>query len=231
MTSDGTSAAQQFYGQWAGLYDGLCRYTPGLDSIRERAVAALDLQGGETVVEMGCGTGANLSHLREQVGPNGRVVGVDVTRGMLAQARKRIDRGGWENVEVLQGDATHSPVAAPVDAVLATFVVGMFDDPGEIVERWIGALAPGGRIALLDAAPRRKNGPLDAAFRAFVVASAPPTTRFRYEESPASILDQRVEYAHHTLISRASDPSRGTLARGFVRMAAGTNPRPSSDRD
>jgi ubiquinone/menaquinone biosynthesis C-methylase UbiE len=149
------------------------------------------------------------------------VVGVDFTWGMLDQAQKRITDQGWENVAVLQGDASRLPVAPPVDAVLATFVVGMLDDPSRVVEQWIELLAPEGRIALLDAAPRDENGPLDAAFRAFVVASAPPSTRFRYEKSPASVLNQRVEYAHHTLTSRASDSCRESLAHRFVRLTAG----------
>lgn len=221
MARDGAVAAQQFYGRWAGLYDGLCRCTPGLDSVRARAVDALDLQDGETVVEMGCGTGANVPHLRERVGSNGRVIGVDFTRGMLEQAHQRINERDWENVETLQGDATRLPLAAPVDAVLATFVVGMLDDPSGVVERWIDTLAPGGRIALLDAAPRQANGPLDAAFRAFVVASAPPSTRVRYERSPASRLDRRVENAHHTIATRAMDSRRECMARGFVRLTAG----------
>jgi ubiquinone/menaquinone biosynthesis C-methylase UbiE len=71
--------AQSFYGRWAQVYDWLAS-APGVASWRDRTADALALASGDTVVEMGCGTGANVPHLRERVGPSGRVVGIDVTR-------------------------------------------------------------------------------------------------------------------------------------------------------
>ena len=88
--SDDVGATQSFYGRWARAYD-LLATAPGVDSWRDRAADALALEPGDTVVEMGCGTGANFSHLRERVGAEGRVVGVDLTRGMLRRARERVD--------------------------------------------------------------------------------------------------------------------------------------------
>ena len=72
---------------------------------RKRAVAALDLQKGDTVVELGCGTGLNFSYLQSMVGPEGKIVGVDLTDAMLARAAQRVDRHGWRNVELVQADA------------------------------------------------------------------------------------------------------------------------------
>ena len=57
---DGAAAARAFYGRWAGLYDVLATYVPGVGELRDRGAVALDLDRGDTVVEMGCGTGANL---------------------------------------------------------------------------------------------------------------------------------------------------------------------------
>jgi len=88
--ADDVVATQSFYGRWARVYDWVAT-APGVESWRTRAVGALDLDPGDTVVEMGCGTGANVPHLREAVGPEGRVVGVDLTRGMLRRARERVD--------------------------------------------------------------------------------------------------------------------------------------------
>lgn len=61
---------------------------------RQRAVEALNLQQGDTVVEIGCGTGLNFSLLHQAVGPTGRVIGVDLTDAMLAQARQRVAENG-----------------------------------------------------------------------------------------------------------------------------------------
>jgi len=209
-----------FYGRWAGVYDVLATRTPGVRRVRERTVDALALAPGDTVVEMGCGTGANLPFLRERVGGAGRVVGVDLTPGMLSRARRRVERAGWRNVHVARGDATRPPVAR-ADAVLGTFVVGMFDDPAAAVDRWADVVGPGGRIALLDAAPRERAGPTDAAFRLFVAASAPPTTRLRYDESPARLLGERVSAAREALRSRTALDLDERFGRGFLRLTAG----------
>lgn len=215
-----STAVAEFYGRWAGLYDLLATRTPGIRGARERAVDALSLSPGETVVEMGCGTGANLPHLRERVGEPGRVVGVDLTPGVLDRARARVERPDWPNVHVVRGDATRPPVDR-ADAVLGTFVVGMFDDPAGAVRGWADVVGPGGRIALLDAAPRGRSGPLDAAFRLFVALGAPPTARLRYEESPARLLDARVVAAREALHDRADVTTDQRFGRGFLRLTAG----------
>jgi ubiquinone/menaquinone biosynthesis C-methylase UbiE len=72
---------------------------------RKQAVEALNLQRGDTVVEIGCGTGLNFSLLRQAIGPEGRIIGVDLTAAMLDQARQRVAENGWSNVELVQSDA------------------------------------------------------------------------------------------------------------------------------
>ncbi len=72
--STNSESAQEFYGRWARLYDLIARRTPGIPRLRGRAAAACGLESGDTVVEMGCGTGANLPYLRERVGPEGTVI-------------------------------------------------------------------------------------------------------------------------------------------------------------
>src|ERR1700710_534186 len=72
---------------------------------RRRAVAALGLKPGDTVLEIGAGTGRNFPYLVEAVGPSGTVIGIDASPGMLAEAHKLIERRGWSNVQLLQQDA------------------------------------------------------------------------------------------------------------------------------
>jgi len=218
--ADATAVAD-FYGRWAGLYDLVATRTPGVRAIREETADALDLQPGDTVVEMGCGTGANLPVLRDRVGAEGRVIGLDLTPGVLVRARRRIDRQGWTNVDVLRADATAPPIVA-ADAILGAFVVGLFEDPASVVDGWCELVASGGRIALLDAAPRGRSGILDAGFRLFVAASAPPTTTLRYQESPARQLGARVDAARAALAARVEDGLERRHFRGFLRVAAGT---------
>jgi SAM-dependent methyltransferase len=220
-----------FYGRWAGPYDALARYAPVVGRLRARLADRLALAPGDTVVEMGCGTGANLPYLRERVGPSGTVVGVDATRPMLARARRLVERRGWENVHVVQGDATRPPVEDPVDAVVGTFVVGMFDDPAAVVDGWCDLVAGGqrgrngtaGRVGLLDAArsDHRAAAPVNLAFDAFTVLSTPPTLQLRYDEPIGGHLHERV-IATREVLDRRGDAAHETHLLGLVRLSVGT---------
>jgi ubiquinone/menaquinone biosynthesis C-methylase UbiE len=215
-----SDAAQEFYTRWAGLYDAVARYTPGVPGMRTRVADALDLDLGDTVVEMGCGTGANLGYLRERVGPEGTVVGVDFSPGALDRAAEHVTSEGWENVHLVRGDATRPPIA-DVDAVLGTFVVGMFADPDEVVERWCDLVGPGGRIALLNAArSRRPYGPLvNLPFRGLVRVSTPG--KRGHGTPPHVLLDRRIEAGHAALERRCERTVHEERLLGLLRLAAG----------
>lgn len=226
MTGRRAASTQAFYTRWGDLYDAIARHTPGVRRLRRRAVEALSLDPGDTVVEFGCGTGANFSFLREAVGPTGTVVGVDFTPGMVARAARRADR--WENVHVVRGDATRPPIrgaadgsAAPPDAVFASFLSGMLATPGDAVESWAALLAPGGRLGLLDLARSTGAGrPLNPLFALVVRASTPPGGD-RSAATLTATLDERVAAAHRTLLETCRDPIHETTMLDFVRLSAG----------
>src|SRR3989337_2318622 len=69
-------------------------------SIRSKAVSRLGLKRGSRVLEGGCGTGRNLAPLIEAVGAEGQVYGVDLSEGMLAEAKQLCVRREWRNVEL-----------------------------------------------------------------------------------------------------------------------------------
>jgi ubiquinone/menaquinone biosynthesis C-methylase UbiE len=211
-----------FYGRWARPYDVLARRAPLVGRLRARAADLLGLSHGDTVVDVGCGTGANAPYLRERVGPSGTVVGVDVTGPMLARARRLVDRRGWENVHFLQGDGASLPVAGPVDGVVGTFVVGMFEDPAAVVGRWCD-LAEGGRVVLFDAARSDHPAatPMNLAFDAFTVLSTPPTWKLRYDRSVGDSLHERVTAARDALDERCANATHETRLLGLLRLSAG----------
>ncbi len=126
------------------------------NAYRRAAVAALHLREGDTVVELGVGTGRNLPMLVAAVGPSGRVVGVDLTPAMLDEARRKIDEADWDNVELIQCDAADAPLPESVDGVLATFALNLGPRYAEVIARAADALAPAGRLAVLDL--RRPRG-------------------------------------------------------------------------
>jgi ubiquinone/menaquinone biosynthesis C-methylase UbiE len=213
-----TTPAQRYYGRWARLYDAVAA-VPGVRSWRERAVELLSPDPDDTVVEMGCGTGANVPLLLERV-PDGRVVGVDITRGMLTRARRHADRTGGR-IDYVQADAARPPVAA-ADAVLAAFVVAMFDDPAAVVDRWCDLAGDGGRVALLNfqRSEQPLAAPLNYVFEGFVRLSSPGGLLAR--SSRAAVFERRVDAARTALVKRTRERRFETFAGGYLGVLAGT---------
>jgi ubiquinone/menaquinone biosynthesis C-methylase UbiE len=117
---------------------------------RRRAVQALGLRPGATVVDLACGTGQNFPLIEGAIGPDGRIIGVDLTDAMLAQAQRRIEHDNWSNVSLVQADAADYTFPADVDAILSTYALSHVPECGAVIARGAEALAPGGRWVVLD---------------------------------------------------------------------------------
>ena len=117
---------------------------------RRRAVRALRLRPGDSVIEIACGTGLNFPLIEQAVGPEGRIVGVDLTDAMLAQARHRIEVNGWSNISLVQADASEFEFPTGVDAILATSPPALLPEPRQAIAHGAAALSAGGRWVLLD---------------------------------------------------------------------------------
>jgi demethylmenaquinone methyltransferase/2-methoxy-6-polyprenyl-1,4-benzoquinol methylase len=117
---------------------------------RIRAVRALRLRPGATVVDMACGTGLNFPLLEKVVGPGGRIVGVDLTDAMLARAQDRIAKNGWSNISLVQADAAGFDFPAEVDAILSTYALTQVPECADVIAHGAKALSGGGRWAVLD---------------------------------------------------------------------------------
>ena len=128
---------------------------------RRAAVDALQLRPGNTVIEIGCGTGLNFPLLQEAVGEEGRIVGVDITDAMLRQARSRVDEEGWENVELVHSDAASYRFPEGTDGILSTFALTLVPEYDEVIRRGARALTPGGRWVVADM--KLPEGPLQKA--------------------------------------------------------------------
>lgn len=145
---------RRVYRKRAGHYDWFVRLY-GLIGFCERryrrmAVEALGLGPGNTVVEIGCGTGLNFSLLQDEVGPQGRIIGVDLTDAMLAEAGKRIKAKGWSNVELVESAAASYAFACDVDGVLSTFALTAEPDYDRVIANGAQALKAGKRWVVLD---------------------------------------------------------------------------------
>ena len=144
----------QTYRKKAKYYDVTSRFypVPGYPqrTQRLRAVQALGLSPGDSVVEIACGTGLNFSLIEQVVGPGGRIVGVDLTDAMLAQAQDRIELNGWSNVALVQADAAEFDFPREVDAILSTYALTQVPECGAVIARGASALCRSGRLVVLD---------------------------------------------------------------------------------
>jgi len=144
----------ELYQKRAGFYDFSANlyYLIGIREFAYRriAVEALKLEYGDTVVEIGCGTGLNFRFLRDRVGARGKIIGVDLTAEMLSAAGKRIERNQWTNIDLVQCDAGAYAFPESVDGVISTFAITLVEEYDRIIKRGAAALAPGKRLAVLD---------------------------------------------------------------------------------
>lgn len=119
--------------------------------LRSRAVGRMEVRPGSRVLEVGCGTGRNLGPLLRAVGPEGRVYGVDLSEGMLAEARELCDRAGWRNVTLLRADAAEYELPEAVDGVIFSLSYAVIPHHREAIRHAWEQLRPGGYLVIMDA--------------------------------------------------------------------------------
>jgi demethylmenaquinone methyltransferase/2-methoxy-6-polyprenyl-1,4-benzoquinol methylase len=117
---------------------------------RLRAVQALGLRPGDSVIDIACGTGLNFPLIEEMIGSDGRIVGVDLTDAMLARAQDRIDTHGWSNISLVQADAADFDFPSKVDAIVSTYALSQVPECAEVIAHGAAALSGGGRWVVLD---------------------------------------------------------------------------------
>lgn len=132
------------YRKRAAGYDDTCGPTW---PIRERTVAALRLQPGQRVLDVGCGTGLSLSLLRDAVGADGAVYGFDQSPEMLALARRRVTESGWRNVHLVEAPAQSLSLPEPVDALFFHYTHDILRSPAAVA-RLLACARPGAAVAI-----------------------------------------------------------------------------------
>lgn len=106
------------------------------------------IKEGGSVLDVGCGTGNMTLWLAKQVGPNGRVVGLDISKEQLAIAKKKVDEVGLNNVELIHGPVEHlNNLAEQFDLVYVRFVLIHLADPGRALSSMYQRVAVGGIFA------------------------------------------------------------------------------------
>ncbi len=125
---------------------------------RKQIVDALELSPDSRVLDVACGTGQNFDQLVAALGAEGRVAGVDLSKGMLDAARRRVERRGFRQIELLRTDVLELDIAKlkPLfggkrpDRVLCTLGMTVIPDWEAAVESVLRVLEPGGHVLIFD---------------------------------------------------------------------------------
>ncbi|MGH3726035.1 MAG: class I SAM-dependent methyltransferase [Mycobacterium sp.] len=181
----------RFWGRAAKAYDWAPLqqwvYRPAQDEM----IALLRLHGSQRVVDIACGTGILASRIQDELAPE-QVYGVDMSEGMLAQAKARSPQVNWRF-----GPAEQLPFEdGALDAVISTSAFHFFDQPAALAE-FHRVLAPGGFAAVTTFTPDRTSPLLRRFLGDRVPASMPTKTEMRqmFETAGFDIAVQRP--VHH----------------------------------
>jgi len=179
---------------WANRVAALLRGESATNE-RRKAVRRLNLKPGCRVLEVSVGTGTNLPLLEEQVGPGGRLVGVDISAAMLTRCRRKL-RGRGLQADLMEGEAAHLPFTDQAfDAVFHHGGIAEFGDKRGAIEEMVRVAGSGARIVICDPG-LPTDGKLSLASRLLLklqpIYSQPPPV----DLIPPTARDVRVSWFH-----------------------------------
>ncbi len=142
------------YRKYADNYDFIVNFYKlfglRIEKYRQMTVELMGLSKGDTVVEIGCGTGLNFPLVLEKIGSEGKLIGVDITDKMLEQAQKKILENNWSNVELVESDIAEYSFPDKIDGVFSTGAIQYSPQYDKVIKNAHNALKQGRKIVIMD---------------------------------------------------------------------------------
>ena len=158
-TKDEQDKAIQYYDKISVIYDYISNWY--YKKARNYAIEELEIENGQIVLNLPCGTGVNFKYFQRQLKNSGLIIGIDLSSGMLNQAKGKVDKCGWTNIDLQLENATKidrkwlkeyskNKVQVRVDTIFCDLGLSGLPEWRNIIDNMIAILKPNGRIVILD---------------------------------------------------------------------------------
>jgi ubiquinone/menaquinone biosynthesis C-methylase UbiE len=168
---------------------------------REIVQPRLQLDRGQTVLDLCCGAGLNFPYIEEFIGPTGRLIGLDFSDRLVERARALAASSGWANVAVIEGDALELPdlVKEPVDAVICSLAMCLIPDKPALLRAIRSVLRPNGRLAVFELRPFSGFARIFNPLLLLMLAPIPVNIKAVFREAPLikDLLDREFHQCVH----------------------------------
>lgn len=136
-------------------------------NLTKKAVQLLELKKGDTVLDLACGPGLAFPLLQQQIGPEGKLIGVDYVPEMIHHCQKQMKKRRWKNVILFCEDAARLDLPADsLDGTISIIGLSAIPDYKETIKRCHHFLKPGGRLVVIDG-KKSKSKLVDGLLKAF----------------------------------------------------------------
>ena len=153
--------------KWYDLFSNI--YDSSLEKLyfesRKRAIELLDLESGQVLIDIACGTGANFKHIKA-TNKDLEIYGTDFSQGMLGKAQSNIDKNNWNNITLFQADArelTSDFINKKInkdltfDRIICVLGLSVIPDWEEVLDKMIALLKENGKIVIVDVFAQKRN--------------------------------------------------------------------------
>lgn len=164
-----------------------------IKSLRQKAVDLLSLKSGDRVLDVGCGSGASFPNLLSAVGSDGEVVGIEISPEFAINARKRVKKNDWKNVEVIEDAAQTAKLTGNFDGVLMMAAPDVYASE-EALENIFPHLKPNARVVVFGGktSDSRVGKILSPILKKILAKFSFPTTP-SLDDEPWKLLAKRVD--------------------------------------